>query len=102
MKCWAEMDLKQISLMKENVRLLEKFEIIMADNKWIHLLQEKSSLRIVKDREILHVDESYYDELIIKAAKMTSDKDLIPGYVFGMTNDCINAYWIISRYRKIK
>ena len=102
LKCWAEMNLKQISLMKKNVRLLGKSEIIMADNKWIHLLQEESALRIVKDGEILHVDESYYDELIIKAAKMTSDEDLIPGYVFWMTNDCINADWIISRYRKIK
>ena len=102
LKCWAEMDLKQISLMKENVRLLGKSEIILADNKWINLLQEKSTLRIVKDGEILHVDESYYDELIIKAAKMTSDEDLIPGYVFGMTIDSIEAEWIISRYRKIK
>ena len=102
LKCWAEMDLKQISLMKENVRLLGKSEIILTDNKWINLLQEKSALRIVKDGEILHVDESYYDELIIKAAKMTSDEDLIPGYVFGMTNDSIDAEWIISRYRKIK
>lgn len=102
LKCWAEMDLKQISLMKENVRLLGKSEIILTDNKWINLLQEKSALRIVKDGEILHVDESYYDELIIKAKKMTSDEDLIPGYVFGMTNDSIDAEWIISRYRKIK
>lgn len=102
LKCWAEMNLKQISLMKENVRLLGKSEIIMADNKWIHLLQEESALRIVKDGEILHVDESYYDELIIKAAKMTSDEGLIPGYVFGMTNDCINAEWIINRYKKLK
>lgn len=102
LKCWAEMDLKQISLMKENVRLLGKSEIILTDNKWINLLQEKSALRIVKDGEILHVDESYYDELIIMGKKMTSDEDLIPGYVFGMTNDCINADWIISRYRKIK
>lgn len=102
LKCWAEMDLKQISLMKENVRLLGKSEIILADNKWINLLQEKSTLRIVKDGEILHVDESNYDELIIKAAKMTSDEDLIPGYVFGMTIDSIEAEWIISRYRKIK
>ena len=102
LKCWAEMDLKQISLMKDNIHLIEKSELITADNKWINLLQEKSALRIVKDRDILHVDESYYDELIIKAAKMTSDEDWIPGYVFGMTNDSINDDWIISRYRKIK
>ena len=102
LKCWAEMDLEQISLMKDNIRLIEKSELITTDNKWINLLQEKSALRIVKDGEILHVDESYYDELIIKAKKMTSDEDLIPGYVFGMTNDSIDAEWIISRYRKIK
>lgn len=102
MQGWWSMGASLISTMKENIRELTEAEIISYDNKWFEILNTKSQLRISKDGLVLHVEENYYDDLIQKAQSGNSDENLLPGFVFELTDDCIDSYWIINRYRKLK
>lgn len=94
----AECDLDELNIAINTLALIEDDRAAELINRWENITNNQDTLRILKGNEIVSVDESYYDDLILDSTTEEYIKAArVVGQVMGVSEQLIGDSFLLYR-----